>query len=114
MRADQHEGVLNDTQAKREKDQMERHANEVRVADAEALTENPAFLRFIGRFLMPVLTQDMAVNNGSALAEFMGRRRVLLEMMRELEAVSPGFLSRMIAERETYVRSLLEAATKEQ
>lgn len=109
-RADEHEGTLNDTETKRAADRMNSRARKILSHDLADLTENTAFLRWFGKYATPVLTQDFPVNNGSALAEFMGRRQLVLQVIEEMDAESPGFLKRVLIVREEYEKDLRHAA----
>lgn len=106
-RADEYEGILNNTEEKRIKDRIESRSNKVMREDMLDLTENDAFLRFFGRFAYPALTQDFPVNNGSLLAEFNGERKLVLRIVREMDSASPGFLRRLLVARDQYESDLL-------
>lgn len=109
-RADEHEGVLNDTAVKRESDQMNAEARKILTEDLLMFTESEAFLRWFGKYAVPAMTQDFPVNNGSQLAEFMGRRQVVIEIIKEMDDVSPGFVKRIFEVREKYDNRLRHAA----
>src|SRR5438270_167530 len=109
-RADEHEGALNDSEVKRQSDRANSRAAEILRNDALALTENGAFLRFFSRFAYPALAQNFPVNNGSTLAHFMGKRELVLQIIDELDAQSPGFIRRMLEARDDYQRELQRAA----
>lgn len=113
-RADEHEGVLSDTQVKREADQRNARALQILSNDLLDLTESDVFLRWFGKYAAPALTQDFPVNNGSTLAQFMGRRQLVLQIVEEMDQASPGFLKRVMIVREQYENDLRLAAQKEQ
>lgn len=114
MRADEHEGVLNDTNVKRMADQSNAKARELLSGDLAYLSENAYFLRWIQKYIHPMLTQDVPVNNGSTLAHWHGRRQLLTQIITEMEDEAPGFLTRVLAAREQYESDLRDAAQKEQ
>lgn len=109
-RADEHEGSLSDTEVKRQHDRMESRAKQILQSDVLELTESGAFLRWFGKYAHPVLTQDFPVNNGSTLAQFMGRRQVVLQIISEMDEHSPGFVRRVLEARDDYERELQRAA----
>lgn len=109
MRADQHEGVLNDTEVKRRADKANSRAKEILHHDLLALTENGAFLRWFGKYAYPALVQNFPVNNGSLLAHFMGRRELILQVVDEMDRESPGFIARILAARSDFENELLKA-----
>lgn len=110
MRADQHEGELNDSQAKRENDRYIARANEIQTSDLLYLTANVEFLRFFGGFAYPALMQDVKPGSGAALERFMGRREIVLEMIARLDLLEPGFLQRMLEVRKNFEADLRHAA----
>lgn len=110
MRADEHEGDLNDSEVKRANDRANSRAAEILRNDALALTESGAFLRYFSRYARPALYENFPVNSGSQLAEFMGKRALVIEISKELDAVSPGFYQRMLQASEDYVLELQRAA----
>lgn len=111
MQAHEHEGDLMDTDLKRQSDMVQARGAQIMRGDVGELTENGAFLRFFARFAHPVLFQaGVAVNNGSALAAWTGRRELILEMVRELENEHPGFIERMLMARFDYTREIAKAA----
>lgn len=114
MRADQHEGVLNDSALKREKDRSQARANEILLNDLAYLTENEQFLRFFGGWAVPLLTQDFPPGKGAELERFMGRRALVLDVISKLDLVSPGVLTRMLEVRKQFENDLSQAAQKEQ
>lgn len=113
MRADQHEGDLNDSQVKRENDRYVARANEIQMSDLLYLTENEAFLRFFGGWAVPALTQEFPPGSGAALERFMGRRGLVLDMISKLELASPGVLQRTLEIRSRFESDLRHAAQKE-
>lgn len=114
MKDFEHEGDLNDTDVKRARDMREAEARKILYSDLNELTENDAFLRWFGKFAHPALTQDFSVNNGSNLAQFMGRRQIVIQMMADMDLAAPGFMLRMLTVREQYERRLEAATRKEQ
>ncbi len=86
---------------------MEKYAKRVLRGDLSDLTEMDAFLRWFGRFAYPALRQDFPVNNGSNLAEFMGRRQLVNQIIDEMELEFPGFLRRLLEARDRYEQDLL-------
>lgn len=114
MRADEHEGILNDTEVKRQGDRVQKRAREILTADLEMLTEHKSFLRWFGKYAYPIMTQDVPVNNGSTLAHFMGRRQLVLEVIKEMDMESPGFLRRVLEVRDLYERELLAYAQQKE
>lgn len=110
MRADQHEGDLNDSQTKRENDRYVARANEIETSDLLYLTENVEFLRFFGGWAVPLLTQEFPPGSGAALERFMGRRGLVLDMISKLDALSPGVLQRILEVRKNFVADLRHAA----
>lgn len=110
MRADEHEGDLNNTEVKRQHDRVEARSTQILRSDIAELTEAGAFLRWYGKYLFPVLMQDFPVNNGSLLAQFMGRRQLALQIKEEMDLHSPGFINRVMAARMDYERELEMAA----
>lgn len=114
MRADEHEGALNDSEVKRQNDRANSRAAEILRNDALALTESGAFLRFFSRYAYPALYENFPVNGGSQLAEFMGKRALIIEIGKEMDAVSPGFHQRMLQARDDYALELQRAAQKPQ
>jgi hypothetical protein len=114
MRADEHEGDLNDTEVRRQGDRMQKRARWVQNNDINDLTEGGAFLRWFGKFAYPAIFQDFPVNNGSSLAEFMGRRQLTLEMISDLDRDNPGFVQRLLAARADYEKDLLAFAQQKE
>lgn len=114
MRADEHEGELNDTEVKRMGDRAKKHAGKVIAADLLTLTESPEFLRWFQRYAYPAITQDFPVNGGSNLAEFMGRRQLVLEIVREMDGVAPGFLRRLLESRDRFESDMLGYAQQKE
>jgi hypothetical protein len=114
MRADEHEGVLNDSQEKRESDMMRARADEIQLHDLVYLAENDQFLRFFGGWAVPALTQEFPPGSGAALERFMGRRGLVLDMISRLDLVSPGVLQRMLEVRRLYEKDIRAAAQKGQ
>lgn len=114
MRADEHEGILADSQQKREADQEAARANEIILNDLLYLTENDQFLRFFGQFAVPALTQEFPPGSGAALERFMGRRGLVLDMINRLDGVSPGVLMRILEVRKHFENDLRQASQKEQ
>lgn len=112
-RPDEYEGGLGDPAAKEYNDRVAGRARRIMFDDLAELSEHQTFLRWIQRFIYPMLTQDVPVNNGSVLAEFMGRRKLLNEIQRELDEVAPGFLIRVLKAREKYEDDLRQAAQRE-
>lgn len=110
MRADEHEGELNDSEVKRQNDRANSRAAEILRNDALALTESDSFLRFFSRYAHPALYENYPVNSGSQLAEFMGKRALVIEISKEMDAISPGFYQRMLQARDDYARELQRAA----
>lgn len=110
MRADQHEGDLNDSQTKRENDRYIARANEIQASDLLYLTENEAFLRFFGGWAVPALTQEFPPGSGAALERFMGRRGLVLDMISKLDSLSPGVLQRILEIRSRFESDLRHAA----
>jgi hypothetical protein len=113
MRADEHEGVLNDTENKREHDRMEKRSREILSHVFMHLTDNKEFLLWIGTYVHPMMTQNFPVNNGSLLAHFMGKREMILKIIDEMDSASPGFLRRVLDVRTEYENDLRHAAQKE-
>lgn len=109
-RADEHEGDLNNTEVKRQHDRRESRAAQILSADVMELTESGAFLRWYGKYLYPSLMQDFPVNNGSLLAQFMGRRQLALQIKDEMEMLSSGFIRRVLEARDNYESELQRAA----
>lgn len=112
LRPDEYDGALSSTEVKQENDRIAERARRVMSDDLIELAENATFLRWIQRFIYPTLTQTVPVNNGSMLAEFMGRRNLLNEIQRELDEVAPGFLIRVLKAREKYENDLRLAAQR--
>jgi len=110
-RADEHEGELNDTDAKRAKDRVEARALQIMRGDIANLTEQGAFLRYIGRHIYPALVQNFPVNSGSELAKFMGKREFALQIINDMDTDHPGFIARLLAARFDYERELELAAS---
>lgn len=111
MRADEHEGELNDSEVKRQNDRANSRAAEILRNDALALTESGSFLRFFSRYAYPALYEvPVSVDHGSRLAEFMGKRALIIEISKEMDAISPGFYQRMLQARDDYARELQRAA----
>jgi len=110
MRADEQEGILNDSSAKRAKDQVEAEARRLNRSDLLELLGNPAFLRWLQKFVYPCLMQAFPVGDHAELAAFKGRHHLLLEMMRDFEEQEGNFLGRLIDARENYQSMLLRAA----
>ena len=113
MRADEHEGELNNTEIKRAKDRMNKREREILEEDVNALVENKAFLRWFSRYAYPALMQAVPVNNGSMLAEFMGRRQLIIQIVDEMNTMSPGFLQRILSARSDREHELQLAASSE-
>jgi len=114
MRADEHEGDLGSTEEKRLGDQVSKYARKILVSDARELSENPIFLRWFQKYAYPALMQDFPVNNGSSLAEFMGRRQLVIQIKNDMESAVPGFLIRVLHARDQYETELRQVAQKEQ
>jgi hypothetical protein len=49
------------------------------------------FRRWFGKHAMPLLMLDVRTNNGGDLQHFMGRRSLVLDILREFEEVDPNF-----------------------
>lgn len=111
MRADEHEGVLNDTEVKRQADQRNAEASKILFDDILSLTANEQFIRWFSKFAFALLAQDVR-EHGADLERFMGRRSLALLMVADMDVGSPGFLNRMFEVRANYERRL-DAATKE-
>lgn len=88
MRADEYEGSLNDSLVKRAHDRLTAKQREIEKLDLRQLVANESFLRWFGRYAMPLLMQDQPVQNGSNLAHFMGQRGLILRMLGEMEQVA--------------------------
>jgi len=114
MRADEHEGELNDSELKRQKDKADARAREILGQDLLDLTESGSFLRWFQKYAHPVLMQDVSVADPHVLAQFMGRRQLVLQIIEEMDFASPGFIHRLFAAREAYENELLIATQKEQ
>lgn len=110
MRADEHEGDLSNTEVKRQNDQMNAEARKILAEDLLMLTESEAFLRWFGKHAVPALTQAFPVEHGSKLAQFMGRRELVLDVIKEMDDISPGFVRRIFEVREKYETRLRHAA----
>jgi hypothetical protein len=109
----EHEGELSRTDVKRARDKREAASKKMITHCLLALTENGDFLLYFQRFVYPMMAQDFPVNNGSALAHFMGKRQLVLQIVAEMDAVSPGFLSRLLATRDSYEKQLRAAEESE-
>lgn len=108
MRQDEHEGVLNDSEAARRSDKRDKRARQVLKHDVCELTEGGAFLRWFGRYAITYIMGVQSVNNGSVLAHFMGKRELILQMMADMEQESPGVLGRVLKARADYENELLK------
>lgn len=108
MRADEHEGDLNDTQVAREADMRDATAFKILTQTNLLLTDDANFLLWIQKYVYPMMAQRVP-EHGADLERFMGRRNLLIEMINEMELAEPGFLSRVLGARDRYAQILLAA-----
>lgn len=108
MRADEHEGDLNDTLIARQSDMRDAEARKILTHTARLLSDDGNFLLWFQRYAYPVIAQKVP-EHGADLERFMGRRNLICEIMDEMDMVEPGFLSRVLAARDRYARALLAA-----
>ena len=101
-------GQLSDPAEQRAAQQAEKRARLVVREDQHALIDNPAFIRWIGKYVIPPLLEHVATTNGGDIQKFIGRRELAMKMVNELDEVQPGFLEKLLGAR----RSLLEDLKK--
>ena len=104
--SEREEGILSDPVAAREKRTAEARVFRIQRADIASLERNDAFRRWFGKFAEPRLMLDMAVTNGSEVMRFMGQRALLIEMIRDFDAVAPGFYERVLGARRALASEL--------
>lgn len=106
MRADEHEGDLNDTQVARYGDMRDAVSRKILSQAARLLSDDGNFLLWFQRYAYPAMTQRVP-EHGADLERWMGRRSFVIDIMDEMEMVEPGFLSRLLAARDRYAQELL-------
>lgn len=104
--ADRSEGVLSDAQVQREARKADAQARRVNREDLYTLDRNANFRRWFGKYAVPLLMLDIRTSNGGDLQHFMGRRSLVLEMIKEFDDMEQGFYQRVLSARQAFENEL--------
>lgn len=113
MRADQHEGDLNNTQAANAARAMEAEAQKILGQTFLLLADDDNFMLWFQRFAYPVMTQHVP-EHGADLERFMGRRQLVIQIIQEMELVAPDFTMRVLNARHRYQKMIVAAGQAEE
>lgn len=93
--------------------QADKRARTVIRQDQNALVDDPAFLRWISRFVVPPILEVVATTNGGDIQKFIGRRELALKMVNELDDIQPGFLEKLLGARRSLLEDLKKSPSEE-
>lgn len=107
------EGILSDPKAQRARQKEEKIVTDLYAEDIRSLERDGRFRRWFGKFAVPLLMMDIRTNNGGDLQHFMGRRSLVLEIIREFDSEVPGFYERVLSARRVLELELSEKVRPE-
>lgn len=106
-------GQLSDPTEQRAAQQAEKRARQVVKQDQVSLVDHPAFIRWLGRYVVPAILEPIMTTNGGDIQKFIGRRELAMKMVIELDEVQPGFLEKLLGARRSLAEDLKKASQED-
>lgn len=113
QRGEMEEGPLGDPESRREREEAEAKVRRINREDLFMLDRELHFRRWFGKYAAPLIMMDIRTSNGGDLQHFMGRRSLVLDMIKELDQEIPGFYERVLLARKAVDNELRQRPQEE-